>query len=162
MKRMLPLLFLLITPALVAQPGDWTTVFVVRHAEKQDGEDPGLTGEGQQRASRLAALLANAGVDALFSSEYRRTRDTLAPAAEATGLAVEVMPAREPQTLVDRILGQHRGQQVLIASHSNLVPELVKRLGGAEPGPIAESEYFHLFVVTIAPDGKATTVELKY
>ena len=66
------------------------TVFVlVRHAEKEGGQDPGLTAAGQARADALADVLAAADVDLIVGSQFRRTTDTVAPLADRLGLAVE-------------------------------------------------------------------------
>ena len=97
MKRvsLLHLVFLLMMPSVAAQAGDWTSIFIVRHAEKEAGDDPGLTAQGLERARRLEELLSNARIDALFSSEYRRTRDTLqALGCEASVSAQDRGPER--------------------------------------------------------------------
>src|SRR5687768_3222599 len=60
-----------------------TTVFIVRHAEKapEPADDPVLSDIGQRRASDLAAMLADAGVDAILVSELQRTSLTAQPLA---------------------------------------------------------------------------------
>ncbi|MGC2518656.1 MAG: histidine phosphatase family protein [Burkholderiales bacterium] len=50
--------------------------------------DSPLTETGHAQAHALAARLAREGVDALFSSDAGRTRQTVAPIAAATGLPV--------------------------------------------------------------------------
>ena len=61
------------------------TVFLVRHAEKSkdDPRDPSLSAAGQQRARRLAELLAQEKITHLFSTPLKRTQETLAPLARA-------------------------------------------------------------------------------
>jgi len=69
---------------------------LVRHARPlavtvEDGRaDPSLSDEGREQAARLADALRALGVDALYSSPLRRTLETAAPTAEATGLEVTV------------------------------------------------------------------------
>jgi 2,3-bisphosphoglycerate-dependent phosphoglycerate mutase len=72
-----------------------TTLILVRHAESApspqlpEAEFP-LSERGREQALALAPVLAELGVDALASSPYQRTLDTLAPFAEMAGLAIAV------------------------------------------------------------------------
>src|SRR5262249_59507473 len=62
-------------------------VFVVRHAEKaSDANEPSvsLSEAGTTRAQRLAAMLKDAGVSAIYSTDTVRTRKTAEPLAAAT------------------------------------------------------------------------------
>jgi broad specificity phosphatase PhoE len=131
------------------------TVFVVRHAERADaaggGEvmmkaDPGLSEAGRARAESLAATLKDAGVTAIFITEYRRTRDTAAPLAKRLGIEPQKVPAKDTAALLER-LKSAKGN-VLVVGHSNTVPEIVKGLGIATPVAVGESDYDNLFVVT--------------
>src|SRR5690606_3438451 len=85
------------TPPPRAAPGEGAVV-VVRHAEKADdgGSDPALSGAGHERAASLARSLAGRNVVAIYTTGFRRTRDTVAPTATAQGLAVTVYDAHEP------------------------------------------------------------------
>jgi broad specificity phosphatase PhoE len=53
-------------------------VIVVRHAEKISGSDERLSDAGHARA-RLAAMLKDARVSAIYSTDTERTRDTVKP-----------------------------------------------------------------------------------
>ena len=72
------------TPALAQ-----ATVFVVRHAERADDgaakleDDPDLSAAGRARAEALAAALEDAGITAIFATQYKRTHQTAAPLAKA-------------------------------------------------------------------------------
>ena len=71
-----------------------TTMIFVRHAEKAliPVDDPGLSPEGQLRAAELARQLVDAdvvaGIDAIYSTPYRRTVETAQPIADALGLPI--------------------------------------------------------------------------
>jgi len=137
-------------------------IFLVRHAEKEIGpEDPALSEAGRERAAVLARLLQDAGIDSIYSTDFKRTRDTAAPLAIRLGLEVAIY---DPAKLGDLAasIKQRRGR-CLVVGHSNTTPELVGLLGG-QPGAAIdeESEYDRLFVVTIGPDGTVATVLLRY
>ncbi|MCC7200919.1 MAG: histidine phosphatase family protein [Gammaproteobacteria bacterium] len=140
-----------------------TTVIVTRHAEKLvDGsKDPPLSPEGQARAGRLATQLGAAGIDAIFVTEFRRTRETGEPLARKLGLQVQVVKAGGDDELARRILREHRGGHVLVIGHSNTVPALVSRLGGVEPPVLDDTSYGDVFVVTLPRFSEATVTRLK-
>ena len=132
-------------------------VYIVRHAERADDgmaqaarqADPALSNAGEQRAERLAAMLGDAGVVAIYATEYRRTQDTGQPLATRLRLAVQVSPAGNPEGLVARLKAEHDDDVVLIVGHSNTVPEIIKAFGGPDVS-IGESEYDSLFVLVPA------------
>jgi len=123
--------------------------YVVRHAEAaQDGTpDPPLTDAGRARAAALRDRLRSEGITAIFSSPYRRTRDTAAPLAEALGLPVTPYDPRDSAALARTLYLEHRGHKVLIVGHSNTVPLIVEALGGARPPDLAHSEHDAMFIV---------------
>lgn len=136
-------------------------VFLVRHAEKvEDGsKDPPLTAAGRARAARLARMLGDAGLTGVYSTDYRRTRETAAPAAASAGLEVRIYDPSKPEALAARL--RARAGRYLVVGHSNTVPGLVRALGG-DPGPaMSEAEYDRLYVVLIGPAG-VTTLRLRY
>src|SRR6266540_2414733 len=107
MLRRLLLALALLAPApagpLPAQGGP-ITVFIVRHAEKGPGTpDPSLTDAGRRRAAELARAVGDAHPSALFATEFKRTQETLAPLATATGLSVTVTLARDVDGLLAKI-----------------------------------------------------------
>ena len=48
--------------------------WVVRHAEKDEGHDPHLTEEGQQRAEALVPVMADVPLVAVYATDYNRTQ----------------------------------------------------------------------------------------
>lgn len=170
--RLIPILLLLAgcasasspSPAPVAAAAE-TVVVLVRHAEKAEveGADPPLSPAGEARARALAEYLADAGVDAVFATQFERTRATAQPLAERLGLAVTVRDAGRgyPEALAREIRERHRGQTVVVVGHSNTTPAVVRALGGVAPD-IPESDYDNLFILHLAPDGTARTVRATY
>ncbi|MEO8449046.1 MAG: phosphoglycerate mutase family protein [Gemmatimonadota bacterium] len=139
------------------------TVFVVRHAEKGPGTpNPSLTRAGRTRARALAAVLKDAGIAAVFSSEFKRTQETGAPLAKALGIAAERLPAGKPDSLIGRLRALPAGSRALVVTHSNLVPVIVQKLGGGSVGELTDSDYDRLYVVTVKSDGSADVLYLHY
>ncbi len=137
---------------------DAVTVHLVRHAEKAvplDGskdKDPALSEKGSARAAALATALSTVKLSAVFASEWRRTQDTVAPTAKAQGLNVEVMKADDTPALVVK-LKTYSGKHVLVAGHSNTVPEIAAALGLPEPPKLGDDDYGDLFVVKAGASG---------
>lgn len=146
-----------------------TTVVIVRHAEKELGtiEDPPLTTQGEQRAQLLARMLGTMSgpgkVSGIFATDTRRTQRTVAPLAARIGLTVNVLPARDVEALVNRVRNEYRGRTVVVAGHSNTVPEIVRRLAKVDDvPPIADEDYGTMYIVTIPTLGPASVVRLTY
>ena len=162
-------LLLALAPATHAQgtPAANTTVIIVRHAEKaaEPAADPPLMAAGTARADGLAELLKDAGVKAIISTEFQRTRLTVAPMGARLGLTTEILSARAPnhaRMVADSILAKHRGETVLVAGHSNTVPDIVAALGAPKPDAICDAGYDNLFIVTVPASGAASVVRLHF
>ncbi len=141
------------------RPHHTTTVILVRHAEQEAGDDPRLTAEGMERARELAAALEGTVLDAAYATQFRRTRETAAPAADRFGLSVTVFEAAAPveehaAALAGHLLREHDGETVLVVGHSNTVPLIVEALGGDTVPPIADDEYENVYVVVVPPSGR--------
>ena len=165
--RLLAAALLLAAPAAAQTAAGTTTVIIVRHAEKaaEPAADPALTPAGSARAEALVDVVKDAGVRAVVSTQFVRTRATVAPAAARLGLATETADARAPdhvRALAARILSAYRGGTVLVAGHSNTVPDIVAALGAPKPAAICDAEYDNLYVVTIPPSGAASVVHARY
>lgn len=156
------------TRASSVPAGAYTTVLVVRHAERPAGADPSLDAAGQARAQALADALASAGVTAIYTTQYRRTQETAAPLAQRLGLTPRVIAAgggdaasAHANEVATAIRSNDAGGVVLVVGHSNTVPLIVRALGGTAP-EIADSEYANLFIVTVPGTGTARTVRARY
>jgi len=150
----------LITAIAVAASED-TVVFLVRHAEKTEAkDDPALSAAGRQRSQQLANLLSDAGIEHIFSTDFKRTRETASPIAAVTGLDVELYTWDKPASLALSL--KQSGKRYLVVGHSNTTTELVTLLGG-DPGTEIEesSEYDRLYILTINSAG-ITTLLIRY
>jgi broad specificity phosphatase PhoE len=147
-----------------------TVVIVVRHAEKEDAPnpDPALNATGQSRAAALAQAAEDAGVTAVYTTQFRRARDTGAPLAQRLG--VQVTPfeinggnmATYPQALRQEILSKHKGETVVVVGHSNTVPALVQAFSGKPVAALTEADYDRFFVVVMPEDGQARVIKAQY
>lgn len=140
------------------RPADELRLVIVRHAEKAsaDDPDPELSAAGRQRAEALAQRLAGEQVLAIYSTDLRRTRQTVAPTAAMHGLAPRLYDPREPASaFAARLLDAHRGGTVLVAGHSNTVPAIVAALCSCEADAMSEAEYDRISTVRIGADGSA-------
>lgn len=128
-------------------------VFLIRHAERADagmasaktpGADPELSEAGKARAKALVGVLKDAQITSIFVTQYKRTRDTGQPLADAIGIPTVTIDATDGR-LIQTI--KAATGNVLVVGHSNTVPEVIKALGVADPMTIAEEEFDNLFVV---------------
>jgi phosphohistidine phosphatase SixA len=150
-----------------------TVVVVVRHAEKakDDPRDPNLSEAGRRRAEDLARLLSTADVTHLFSTQFRRTRQTLAPLAQQQELEVQVISAHDADKQKEALLRLPPGSVAVLAGHSNTVPDMVRSLGGTLDGllhtedgdMLHHDEYDRLFLVILPVGGQGIrTLEMRY
>lgn len=149
-----------------------TTVLLVRHAEKLlTGGDVDLTEAGRARARELVGVVEGAGLDLAIASQYKRTQQTIEPAVAE--LDLPTLELLEPVDVAKAILTDHRGKTVLVAGHSNTVPQIVEALGAPSLCPpfeidekhgcmIPDPEYHHFFVVTVPAEGTPTVVRVRY
>ena len=139
------------------------TVFIVRHAEKEaTGTDPSLTEAGRERAEALAALLADAGITAIFTSEFKRTQETAARIAKRLGLTVTVVPGKDIDAVVSKVRALPPEGRALIVGHSNTVPEFAQRLTGVKVSELTDADFDRLYIGTIPKDGPGEIVLLHY
>jgi 2,3-bisphosphoglycerate-dependent phosphoglycerate mutase len=142
---------LTLTACATFQPEPEHTTYLVRHAEKQAGDDPSLTSDGAARAALLAETLRDSGIVRIYSTDYARTRETAAPIAEVISVPVEFYDPSDLPAFAVRLKAEPG--IALVVGHSNTTPAMVEILGG-EPGPeINEAaEYDRLYVVRIRGD----------
>lgn len=146
----------------------FTTVYIVRHAEKDLApglQDPPLTPAGQQRAQALRDTLLRRPVAAIYSTTTLRTQSTAQPLAQARRLTILPYDARQLPQLVRRIRQEKPGQAVLVVGHSNTILETVEALGAPRPVPaVQDNEYDYLLEVRLPQDSTqvVTAVARRY
>ncbi len=145
--------------------GETTSVIVLRHAEKalSVDDDPVLSEAGQQRALRLAAMLGDQKIDAIYASDTRRAQLTAAPLAARLGVSVTVREGRDVDGLLANIGERHVGGRVVVVGHSNTVPVIIDKLTrGSTSVSIGDDEYGGMYIVTVTRFGPPSVVTLRY
>ncbi len=163
MKRLLvcALLFLFLLRTAEAQT---TAIFLVRHAETAAAagdRNPELSAIGRERAEKLAKTLKDAGIVAVFATEYRRTQETATPVARMAGVEVTLLPAKDaPLALAAKWKDGTLPGNALVVGHSNTLPEIIGALGVSASVKIEESEHDQLFVLVPGTDPRL--IRLRY
>src|SRR4051794_39605623 len=166
MIRRIPALALaaLLGAPVAASTQQATTVILVRHAEKVTSnpldQNPSLTREGEQRARDLAAALRGRHVDAIVTTQLKRTRQTARPLADNLRIVPEETHMGHDDdaaaaAVASLIRTRHQGQTVVVVGHTTTVPKIIALLGGPTLGPICESAYGNLFTLVIPSAGPA-------
>lgn len=149
--------------APTAPPPSVKTIIVVRHAEAdstQHGGDPVLSADGRTRSLELARTLADTALHSVYSTHYRRNRQTAEPLPCHAG---------EKPTVIDDVAGtldalraEPWGVTALVVGHSNTVPELIRGLTG-QPLPDNEPIVFdRMWIVTMTRAGVTSLLRLHY
>jgi phosphohistidine phosphatase SixA len=163
--KWLPFALLILSASTPVDAAD--LVVLVRHAEKADvpaadprAKDPELSPAGRERAESLASMLKDMNLTAVFSTDYKRTRETAEPVAKRFGLTVQVYDPKDVADLVDRV--KAAAGAVLVVGHSNTIPEALKTLGLPHEVTIPETEFDSLFIVDRANTAEPTFIRLRY
>ena len=124
-------------------------VIIVRHAEKasQQGDDPPLSEAGRARAEALSRMLRDSEMNAIFTTEFKRTKETAAPTAIALKITPTAVPAKEIETLANKLRQVHGN--ALVVAHGNTIPHLIKTLGIDVPVNIPGNDYDHFLIVAV-------------
>jgi 2,3-bisphosphoglycerate-dependent phosphoglycerate mutase len=157
---------ILTTLAITAFSQKTTTVFIVRHAEKDLSQpantNPPLSGDGLQRSYDLLERLKKERISAVFSTNTQRTLLTGTPLANKIRKDIIPYDPSKNDELVTLIRKSYRGKKILIVGHSNTILTIVKAFG-AQPSmtQIPDSQYNLLFEVRLTGD-KASLTEHTY
>ena len=155
--------FILLINISTAVSSQNTTIWIVRHAEKDTSaankRDPELTVVGKQRALDLAVYLKGQEPNMIFSTNTKRTRQT---AANFTAKINTYDPSLIKE-FSQRLIDFQKGKIILIVGHSNTVLETIEALGGARPVPqLVDDDYDYIFKIILSDDGGVVTKALHY
>jgi 2,3-bisphosphoglycerate-dependent phosphoglycerate mutase len=140
---------------IVATP-ETTTYYFIRHAEKDrsdaSNKDPHLMQKGVFRAAKWSYILEHVKFDAVYSTNYSRTKQTAQPTAEKNNLEISIY---DPDSLnSEDFIRDTKGKSVLVVGHSNTTPAFVNLVIGKEKyEDIDDNNNSNLYIVTISSSG---------
>lgn len=156
MKLKFTLLFVfLFAVILQAQENPTSTYYLIRHAEKEISENPNpnLNTTGIERAKRWSEIFEHIHFDAIYSTDYIRTQNTVIPTAEKQNIEVILYHPMEINYSIFR--KNTHGKTVLIVGHSNTIPKFVNTLiGEIKYSPLDENIYGNLYIIEITRNTK--------
>ena len=133
-----------------------TTYYFIRHAEKDRSDaknrNPVLTEIGEQRAENWQSYFKDVKFDAVYATDYNRTKQTAMPTAKANQLDIKIYDAN---TLYSEEFQKNtKDKTVLVVGHSNTTPAFVNAILGEERyESIDDNTNSNLYIVKIS-DGK--------
>ena len=109
---------------------DCSTFYLIRHAEKvrtnKSDKDPKLNEKGIIRALNWKEYFINKEISKIYSTNYKRTLETVKPFQEAIGLATILY---SPSSIDYKdFISSNKGEVVLVVGHSNTIPNFVNEL----------------------------------
>ncbi len=164
MKKILTVFAFIFTCLIVeAQNSDVTTYYFIRHAEKvrtdTSNKDPNLNAKGLQRAKKWKEVFIHVKFDAIYTTDYHRTKQTAKPTADSKNLPVFIYNPGEIYN--DAFKSETKGKTVLVVGHSNTTPFFVNKVIGKNKYlQIDDQNNSNLYIVTITK-GKTTDILLK-
>jgi len=131
------------------------TIVLVRHAEKAASTEMDKTGdvdlsaEGRERAERLAQAIKKYKPHEIFSTDYKRTRQTAEPIAKLRGKEIQIYDPQKQADLIPKILASTT-DHYLIVGHSNTIPALANLLAKKDIfKQLQDAEYGVIWVIRI-------------
>jgi broad specificity phosphatase PhoE len=136
--------FLVLVIALAAKERTYgqAVVYIVRHAEKAGNSgDVDLSEQGVKRANALAKLLKEANIAGIYTSQWKRTKQTAMPLASQRQIDPVAVPDGDPQITYDRIRADHPQGAVLVVGHSDTIKPLIQKWASDADLVIQGQEY---------------------
>ena len=128
------------------------TFYIVRHAEKDTGNNPVLSGAGLIRAGELYRVLKNRHLDKIYTTKYRRSQMTADSLRIYSGIDTVYYNADTTGNGVEEKINQQPGPQknILVIDHSNTIAPIIKKLGitNFKLKEIPENEFDNLYIIT--------------
>jgi 2,3-bisphosphoglycerate-dependent phosphoglycerate mutase len=133
-----------------------STYYFIRHAEKVKTKDsnPELSPEGELRAKKWAEIFENISFDAIYSTDFIRTKNTALPTAKDQELELSFYSPGKLDYV--KFLSETKGKTVLVVGHSNTTPAFVNELIGIEKYKLIDHDKFgNLYILEIT-EGSVT------
>ena len=153
--------FLFISSSCYSQ--EVTTYYLIRHAEKLridvTDKNPKLNYEGVKRADAWKEVFTNVKLDAVYSTDYNRTKLTAKPTADSKNLPIFLYDPKDMYS--ESFQHKTKGKAVLVVGHSNTTHVFANKvLGRDEYNQINDDNNSNLYIVSVI-DEKAFSILLK-
>ena len=131
---------------------DCSTFYLIRHAEKvrtnKSDRDPKLNEKGILRALNWKEYFLDKDITKIYSTNYKRTLETVKPFQEAIGLATILY---SPSSIDYKdFISSNKGEIVLVVGHSNTIPNFVNELINDQVyAQIDDLNNSNLYIVTL-------------
>ncbi|MFC4722105.1 SixA phosphatase family protein [Geojedonia litorea] len=130
-----------------------STYYFIRHAEKDRTDstntNPHLTEAGVIRANNWSRILGEVKFDAVYSTDYNRTKETAQPTADKNGLNITIYDPRAIDA--SSFLEETKGKTVLVVGHSNTTPAFVNSVIGEQKYlDIDDNNNGNIYIITIS------------
>ena len=122
-----------------------TTLIMLRHADR-DGVQ--LSEKGRARSEALVEALDGIAIDAIYSPNIQRNRETAAPLAAARGMEIKRTNAFDPVDAFLAIVAASAGQTIVWVGNMDNLSPIWDSLALDGPPPL---EYGDLFIVESVP-----------
>jgi 2,3-bisphosphoglycerate-dependent phosphoglycerate mutase len=160
-KKIVVICFFLIS--IISHSQEVTTYYFIRHAEKlrvdKTDRNPNLNSKGLKRAESWKEIFSNISFDAIYSTDYTRTRLTAKPTADSKKLPILIYNPRDMYSKTFQ--NQTKGKTILVVGHSNTTNVFANKvLGFDKYEEIKDNNNSNLYIVTLR-NKKASSVLLK-
>ena len=160
-KNILVICFSLIS--FISYSQEVTTYYFVRHAEKlrvnKTDRNPNLSSKGFKRAEAWKEVFSNISFDAIYCTDYTRTRLTAKPTADSKNLPILIYNPRDMYSKTFQ--NQTEGKTILVVGHSNTTNVFANKvLGFDKYEEIKDNNNSNLYIVTVM-NGNSSSILLK-
>jgi 2,3-bisphosphoglycerate-dependent phosphoglycerate mutase len=129
-----------------------TTYYFIRHAEKVDSsKNADLSIIGLERAKLWNEIFSEINLDAIYSTDFKRTLQTVAPTANFKKVTIINY---NPKTIdIESFKKNTLGKKVLVVGHSNTIPNFVNQIINKKIySDMDDVTFGNLYIVTINGD----------
>ena len=129
-----------------------TTYYFIRHAEKVDNsKNPDLSEIGLERAKLWNEIFSEINLDAIYSTDFKRTLQTITPTANSKKVAIINY---DPKTIdIESFKKNTLEKKVLVVGHSNTIPNFVNQIINEKIyNDMDDVAFGNLYIVTINGD----------
>ncbi len=133
--------------------GSHSKIYIVRHGEKQNGDDPLLTDDGNKRAGDLVRKLKHKGIKRIYVTEFKRTQHTADSMRIQLSIDMVQIISDTSCSSLFQAISKHNdwNKPILIISHSNIIQKIIYKLGITDfpQENIPANEFDTLYLVSL-------------